>query len=111
MAMNYVGRIDCACETKSAIAPGLDSCMASMQSSDTKPIVVEHDVSSEEQVSQMSDEVVGLDAKDRPVRCGTNATPSVTSSSGRGRSAMAMLISPATTRSATQQHGEPISSF
>jgi hypothetical protein len=57
VAINYVG-IDGACETKSAIERGLDSCMASMQSSGTKPIVVEADVSSEEQVSRMFDEVM-----------------------------------------------------
>ena len=58
VAINYVGRIDGACETKSAIERGLDSCMASMQSGGTKPIVVEADVSNEEQVSRMFDEVM-----------------------------------------------------
>jgi glucose 1-dehydrogenase len=58
VAINYVGRIDGACETKSAIELGLDSCMASMQSNGTKPIVVEADVSNEEQVSRMFDEVM-----------------------------------------------------
>jgi glucose 1-dehydrogenase len=58
VAINYVGRVDGACETKSAIERGLDSCMASMQSNGTKPIVVEADVSDEEQVSRMFDEVM-----------------------------------------------------
>ena len=58
VAINYVGKIDGACETKSAIERGLDTCIASMQSSGTKPIVVEADVSDEEQVSRMFDEVM-----------------------------------------------------
>lgn len=58
VAINYVGKIEGACETKSAIERGLDSCMASMQASGTKPIVVEADVSSEEQVVRMFGEVM-----------------------------------------------------
>ena len=58
VAINYVGRIDGACETKSAIERGLESCMASMQSNGTKPIVVEADVSNEEHVSRMFDEIM-----------------------------------------------------
>ena len=58
VAINYVGRIDGACETKSAIERGLDSCLESMQSHGTKPIVVEADVSDEQQVNTMFDEVM-----------------------------------------------------
>lgn len=62
VAINYVGTIDGACDTKSAIEQtaierGLESCVASMQSNGTKPIVVEADVSNEAQVSRMFDEV------------------------------------------------------
>lgn len=58
VAINYVGRVDGACETKTAIERGLDSCMASMQSNGTKPILVEADVSDERQVAGMFDEVM-----------------------------------------------------
>jgi len=58
VAINYVGKSDGACETKSAIEAGLDTCIASMQASGTKPIVVEADVSDEEQVSRMFVEVM-----------------------------------------------------
>jgi glucose 1-dehydrogenase len=58
VAINYVGRIDGACATKSAIERGLDACVASMQSCGAKPIVVEADVSDEDQVARMYDEVM-----------------------------------------------------
>jgi len=40
VAINYVGTIDGACETKSVIEQGLDECVNSMRSNGTKPIVV-----------------------------------------------------------------------
>lgn len=58
VAINYVGALEGASQTKSAIEQGLDTCVNAMRSSGTKPMVVEADVSAESDVTRMFDEVV-----------------------------------------------------
>jgi glucose 1-dehydrogenase len=53
VAINYVGRPEGAEETKDAIEHGVEICMKQMSAAGTRPILVEADVSDEDQVAQM----------------------------------------------------------
>lgn len=58
VAINYVGRPEGAEETKEAIEHGVDICMKQLASAGTRPILVEADVSDEQQVAAMFDQVL-----------------------------------------------------
>ncbi len=58
VAINYVGRPEGAEATKESIEHGVDICMKQMAAADTKPILVEADVSQEADVEAMFDRVM-----------------------------------------------------
>ena len=58
VAINYVGRPEGAEETKEAIEHGVDICLKQLASAGTRPILVEADVSDEQQVAAMFDRVL-----------------------------------------------------
>ncbi len=58
VAINYVGPVQGAEETKEAIEHGVDLCMKKMSESGTRPILVRADVSDEQDVGQMFDRVL-----------------------------------------------------
>ena len=58
VAINYVGRPEGAEETKEAIEHGVDICMKKMSESGTRPILVRADVSDEDDVAQMFQQVL-----------------------------------------------------
>src|SRR4051794_27042642 len=58
VAINYVGRPDGAEETKDAIEHGVDICLKQMAAAGTHPILVAADVSQDDQVAEMFDQVV-----------------------------------------------------
>ncbi|HEX6921958.1 MAG TPA: SDR family NAD(P)-dependent oxidoreductase, partial [Actinomycetes bacterium] len=58
VAINYVGRPQGAEETKEVIEHGVDICMKQLASAGTRPILVEADVSDEQQVAAMFDRVL-----------------------------------------------------
>ena len=58
VAINYVGRPEGAEETKDAIEHGVDICMKQMAAAGTHPILVAADVSQEDQVAAMFDQVL-----------------------------------------------------
>src|SRR5690349_6733062 len=57
VAINYVGRPQGAEETKEAIEHGVEICMKQMSAAGTRPILVEADVSDENQVTRMFGQV------------------------------------------------------
>jgi glucose 1-dehydrogenase len=57
VAINYVGRPEGAEETKDAIEHGVEICMKQMSAAGTRPILVEADVSDEDQVALMFEQV------------------------------------------------------
>jgi glucose 1-dehydrogenase len=57
VAINYVGRPEGAEETKEAIEHGVDICMKEMSRTGTDPMLVEADVSDEDEVDRMFGEV------------------------------------------------------
>jgi glucose 1-dehydrogenase len=57
VAINYVGRPEGAEETKEAIEHGVDICMKQMSEAGTNPILVAADVSNEDEVAAMFDQV------------------------------------------------------
>lgn len=57
VAINYVGRPEGAEATKEAIRHGVDMCLAQMAKAGTRPILVEADVSKEDQVERMFSQV------------------------------------------------------
>jgi glucose 1-dehydrogenase len=59
VAINYVGRPDGALATKEAIDGGVDSCLCAMRDTGTTPLLVEADVSSEDDVTRMFKQVIG----------------------------------------------------
>jgi glucose 1-dehydrogenase len=59
VAINYVGPAEGAEETKEAIEHGVEICMKEMSAAGTHPILVAADVSSEEQVGGMFEQVLG----------------------------------------------------
>jgi glucose 1-dehydrogenase len=59
VAINYVGPVEGAEATKEAIEQGVDICMKKLSESGTRPILVRADVSSEDEVAQMFDRVLG----------------------------------------------------
>src|SRR5919201_1069833 len=58
VAINYVGRPEGAEATKEAIDHGVDICMKQMSEAGTKPILVAADVSNEDEVAAMFDQVL-----------------------------------------------------
>ncbi|HEV8651649.1 MAG TPA: glucose 1-dehydrogenase [Actinomycetes bacterium] len=58
VAINYVGPVEGAEETKEAIDHGVDICMKKMSEAGTRPILVRADVSNEDDVAQMFDRVL-----------------------------------------------------
>jgi len=58
VAINYVGRPDGAEATKEAIEHGVEICMEQMSAAGTEPILVEADVSKENEVAAMYGEVI-----------------------------------------------------
>ena len=58
VAINYVGPVEGAEETKETIEHGVDLCMKKMSESGTRPILVRADVASEDDVAQMFDRVL-----------------------------------------------------
>ena len=58
VAVNYVGPVQGAEETKEAIEHGVDLCMKRMGESGTRPILVRADVSDEDEVASMFDRVL-----------------------------------------------------
>src|SRR5213592_3870648 len=58
VAINYVGRVEGAEETRDTIQHGVDICMKQMSEAGTRPILVEADVSDEAQVARMFGEVL-----------------------------------------------------
>jgi glucose 1-dehydrogenase len=58
VAINYVGRPEDAISTKEAIEHGLEICMKKMSETGGRPILVAADVSDEQAVEQMFDQVV-----------------------------------------------------
>src|SRR5919205_4017697 len=59
VAINYVGAPDGAEETREAIEHGVEICMKEMSASGTRPVLVAADVSQEDQVGAMFDQVLG----------------------------------------------------
>jgi len=59
VAINYVGPPDGAEETRDAIEHGVEICMKEMSAAGTNPILVAADVSSEDQVGAMFEQVLG----------------------------------------------------
>jgi glucose 1-dehydrogenase len=59
VAINYVGAPEGAEETKEAIEHGVQICMKEMSASGTQPLLVAADVSSEDQVGAMFEQVLG----------------------------------------------------
>ncbi len=59
VAINYVGPPQGAEETKEAIEHGVDICMKEMSAAGTRPILVAADVSREDQVAGMFEQVLG----------------------------------------------------
>jgi glucose 1-dehydrogenase len=59
VAINYVGPPDGAEETREAIEHGVEICMKEMSASGTRPVLVAADVSQEDQVGAMFDQVLG----------------------------------------------------
>jgi len=59
VAINYVGAPEGAEETKEAIEHGVQICMKEMSAAGTHPILVAADVSSEDQVAAMFEQVLG----------------------------------------------------
>jgi glucose 1-dehydrogenase len=57
VAINYVGRMDGAEETKEAIEHGVDICMKQMSEAGTRPILVAADVSDPDEVASMFEQV------------------------------------------------------
>ena len=57
VAINYVGRPEGAEETKESIEHGVDICMKQMSEAGTKPILVAADVSNEDEVAAMFEQV------------------------------------------------------
>src|SRR5919206_1915174 len=58
VAINYVGPVQGAEETREAIEHGVDICMKKLSESGTRPILVRADVSDEQDVAQMFDRVL-----------------------------------------------------
>jgi glucose 1-dehydrogenase len=58
VAINYVGPVEGAEETKDAIEHGVDICMKKMSESGTHPTLVRADVSREDEVAEMFDRVL-----------------------------------------------------
>jgi glucose 1-dehydrogenase len=58
VAINYVGPVESAEETREAIEHGVDICMKRMSESGTHPILVQADVSDEDQVTRMFERVL-----------------------------------------------------
>jgi glucose 1-dehydrogenase len=58
VAVNYVGPVESAEETREAIEHGVDICMKRMSESGTHPILVQADVSDEDQVTRMFERVL-----------------------------------------------------
>jgi glucose 1-dehydrogenase len=58
VAINYVGRPEGAEETRESIQHGVDICMKQMAESGTRPILVEADVSNEQQVTAIFERVL-----------------------------------------------------
>jgi len=63
VAINYVGRPEGAEETREVIEHGVDICMKQMAESGTHPILVEADVSREDEVAAMFDRVLSTYGK------------------------------------------------
>jgi glucose 1-dehydrogenase len=59
VAVNYVGRVEGAEETREAIEHGVDVCMKKMSESGAHPILVRADVSDEDEVGRMFERVLG----------------------------------------------------
>ena len=59
VAINYVGPREGAEETKEAIEHGVEICMKRMSASGTRPILVAADVSQEDQVGAMFEQIIG----------------------------------------------------
>ena len=59
VAINYVGRPDGALATKEAIDGGVDACLCAMRDMGERPLLVEADVSNEDDVTRMFKQVVG----------------------------------------------------
>src|SRR4051812_3153355 len=53
VAVNYVGRMEGAVETKEAVERGVDICMKEVEAAGAKALLVEADVSSEDDVERM----------------------------------------------------------
>jgi glucose 1-dehydrogenase len=58
VAVNYVGRVEGAEETKEAIQHGVDLCMKKLSDSGTRPILVRANVADEDEVARMFDRVL-----------------------------------------------------
>jgi glucose 1-dehydrogenase len=58
VAVNYVGPVESAEETREAIEHGVDICMKKLSEGGTRPILVRADVSSEDEVARMFERVL-----------------------------------------------------